>query len=155
MDIDYVLIIVILILIFLNMKSKKDKFDNISPNLSAQDSIKVVGYAASNYMDNYKYLLIDERQNPITLFNAVNLFHPGDLVCISRDNKWIPVAEVISIMEIDKAFAVLVMDRPLEISGEKIASMSSFNPSIKVYPDIIRTPVHEIASISRYVVGSI
>jgi hypothetical protein len=175
-----VLLVAIIILVYFSY-AKKESFDSSVP----LDTIKSAGYASAPYMDHYKYMVIQENQLPMTLFEAVNTFHTGDVLLVqcNKDGNdcpifknpygtnnivgdgqcrkdptsvnyiWVPVAKVISVMEVD-AFAVVVLDRAVNISGRKLGVQptkeSVENWSTTIFPDPNKTPVTEIMSMSRW-----
>lgn len=106
------------------------------------------GYAAEKYMDESKWYIINNRQEPYKLFDAVNTFHTGDVLAVLAD-EWTPVAKVVSVMEVD-AFCVLVLDKPVPIYGMKIKSLS-VNKQETIFPDAIKRPFDEIKTVSRFI----
>jgi hypothetical protein len=180
-DLNIILVVIILILLYIQSCSKIN--DRFEANTS---DIKPAGYAASFYIDHYKFMIIKENQEPMVLFDAVNTFHTGDMLYVqcnengndcpmfqdpygtnylqdtgrcrkieSKDAKliWVPVAKIISVMEVD-AFAVIVLDAAVNISGRKLGVGATPESAAlwktTIYPDANKTPVTEIMSMSRW-----
>lgn len=70
------LIIIILLLCYCNKTT-----DNFY-SLTRVNDVKEAGYAASFYIDHYKFMVIKENQEPMVLFDAVNTFHTGDILYV-------------------------------------------------------------------------
>jgi hypothetical protein len=162
MKLYVVLIVLIVIILYCNAtlpaanKFKSEKGDVPEANDSITPIVPL-GYISSKYMDNYKWMPIKYSQSLYNLFELVNLVHPGDILFVKDKNNYVPVGLVVSVMEIDKAFPVIVLDRSIEIGGREFGvaptdkSIGLWNTTL--YPDILKTPVTEIQSVSRWVVG--
>lgn len=152
-------LVVVLIIVSIFCKIQYDNYTAAKPASIVDDtielSIKPIGYIASSYMDNYKWMPIKYSQELYNLFEVVNLVHPGDILAIKDAGIFVPVAKVISVMEVDKAFPVIVLDRSIQLGGREFGvaptdkSIDLWNTTL--YPDPIKTPVTEIQSVSRWV----
>lgn len=138
----YLLIILIIILIWI-CNCRTSTFTGESDEM---------GFIGPMYMDKYKWLIAKPNQKPYVLFEAVNTIHPGDELQIWTNNNWQPVANIISIIEVD-AYCVIVLDKPVDIYLQKFRtiSLNDKTQSSTIVPNIIKTPYHEIESISRYI----
>jgi hypothetical protein len=181
-SLNCILILTVILLLF--SVSKAELFAQPDgQSEKSEQKIKPAGYASAPYMDNYKYMVIKESQEPMTLFQAVNTFHTDDILYIQcrgnscpayelpygknylfdngvprqvdnpGDDKWVPVANIISVMEVD-AFAVIVLDRAVNISSRRLgvapSEKSAASWKTTIFPDPLKTPVTEIMSMSRW-----
>jgi hypothetical protein len=153
MSFNGILIVLIVILLFSAscQGAKKDSFKDLVEDYK----IESLGFIASHYIDNYKWMPIKRSQKLYTLFDIVNLVHPDDILFVKINGKFKPAAHVVSIMEIDKSFPVIVLDRSVQIVGREFGVMPT-SKSVKLknttlFPDPIKTPVTEIQSVSRWV----
>lgn len=185
-----VLMIIVIILLLASCRCY-DYFDS-APLSQEQLQKEVVGEVrdtktttSAPYMDNYKWGLIGYDNQPLTLFQAMNIFHPDDVLFIqcsgndclkernpsygsnvvkgdgtcktndisNKDKKFIPVARIISVMLVDGAFPIVILDRAVNLAGYKLG-VAATNKSKKLhqtilFDDPLKTPITEIMSVSR------
>lgn len=124
----------------------------------------LAGKMSCKYMDLYKWRPVHTDNRPYVMLDAVNTFHRGDVLMAKRpstvdtngmhtDEIWKPMARVVSVMNIN-AFPVVVLDRPVFLAGYQVGVAptpeSAAEWTTTLLPDPIKSPVHEMTSMSRY-----